>query len=144
LEKNRQFGGNLQTFSRDKRIFDTGLHYLGGLAPNQNLHTCFSYFDVLDKIQLKKMDEAGFDCISFHESGVEYKHAMGYENFVESLSNSFPQHHKEIKNYANDIRAICGLFPYYELRKNTSNSSPLSNDFENTYAYFQKNISDPI
>src|SRR5690606_21434285 len=67
LEKNRQFGGNLQTFSRDKRIFDTGLHYLGGLAPNQNLHTCFSYFDVLDKIQLKKMDEAGFDCISFHE-----------------------------------------------------------------------------
>ena len=26
LEKNQQFGGNLQTFSRDKVIFDTGVH----------------------------------------------------------------------------------------------------------------------
>jgi all-trans-retinol 13,14-reductase len=28
LEKNNQYGGNLQTFSRDKLIFDTGVHYL--------------------------------------------------------------------------------------------------------------------
>ncbi|PHS04313.1 MAG: all-trans-retinol 13,14-reductase, partial [Kordia sp.] len=32
LEKNNQFGGNLQTFVRDKSIFDTGVHYIGGLA----------------------------------------------------------------------------------------------------------------
>ncbi|MDH6212667.1 phytoene dehydrogenase-like protein [Chryseobacterium sp. BIGb0186] len=32
LEKNNQYGGNLQTFSRDKLIFDTGVHYLGGLS----------------------------------------------------------------------------------------------------------------
>ena len=31
LEKNQQLGGNLQVFSRDKKIFDTGVHYLGGL-----------------------------------------------------------------------------------------------------------------
>jgi all-trans-retinol 13,14-reductase len=30
LEKNNQFGGNLQTFVRDKTIFDTGIHYIGG------------------------------------------------------------------------------------------------------------------
>ena len=26
LEKNRQFGGNLQIFVRDKVVFDTGVH----------------------------------------------------------------------------------------------------------------------
>lgn len=143
LEKNRQFGGNLQTFSRDKRIFDTGLHYLGGLDTNQNLHTCFSYFEILDKIQLKKMDESGYDRISFHDSGKEYKHAMGYDNFIESLSSSFPLYHKEIKKYVNEMRAICDLFPYYELKKNAGTTSPLSLDFENTYTFFEKNISDP-
>jgi len=38
LEKNRQFGGNLQTFAREKCIFDTGEHYLGGLDKGQNLY----------------------------------------------------------------------------------------------------------
>ena len=31
LEKNNQYGGNLQTFVRDKTIFDTGVHYIGAL-----------------------------------------------------------------------------------------------------------------
>ncbi|MEJ0102333.1 MAG: NAD(P)-binding protein [Bacteroidota bacterium] len=30
LEKNKQFGGCLQTFVRDKVIFDSGVHYIGG------------------------------------------------------------------------------------------------------------------
>ena len=37
LEKNRQFGGNLQIFVRDKVVFDTGVHYVGGLSKGQNL-----------------------------------------------------------------------------------------------------------
>lgn len=45
LEKNNQYGGNLQTFVRDKTIFDTGVHYIGGLAQGQNLYRYFSYLD---------------------------------------------------------------------------------------------------
>ena len=37
LEKNNQYGGNLQTFVRDKTIFDTGVHYIGGLKKEENL-----------------------------------------------------------------------------------------------------------
>ena len=44
LEKNNQYGGNLQTFVRNKTIFDTGVHYIGGLTEGQNLHQYFSYF----------------------------------------------------------------------------------------------------
>ncbi len=140
LEKNRQFGGNLQTFSRDKRIFDTGLHYLGGLDDGQNLHKCFSYFEILDKIQLKKMDETGFDRISFHETGEEYKHAMGYENFIDTLSESFPEQQQEIKNYVATMRSTCDLFPFYNLQESKDAASPLFMHFENTYQYFEKNI----
>ena len=43
LEKNNQFGGNLQTFVRDKTIFDTGVHYIGGLSEGQNLNQYFKY-----------------------------------------------------------------------------------------------------
>ena len=38
LEKNKQIGGSLQTFSRDKTVFDSGVHYIGGLDKGQNLY----------------------------------------------------------------------------------------------------------
>ena len=86
LEKNNQYGGNLQTFSRDKLIFDTGVHYLGGLSKGQNLHQFFSYLGIIDDLELQKMDEDGYDKITFGYDEIEYPHAQGYENFVEQLS----------------------------------------------------------
>ncbi|MGO2359479.1 MAG: phytoene desaturase family protein, partial [Mesonia sp.] len=50
LEKNNQFGGNLQTFVRDKKIFDTGVHYIGGLGKGENLYTYFKYLGIMDKL----------------------------------------------------------------------------------------------
>ena len=57
LEKNNQYGGNLQTFSRHKLIFDTGVHYLGGLSEGQNLHQYFKYLGIIQDLNLEKMDE---------------------------------------------------------------------------------------
>ena len=53
LEKNNQYGGNLQTFVRDKTIFDTGIHYIGGLSEGQNLYKYFKYLGIMDQIELK-------------------------------------------------------------------------------------------
>src|SRR5690606_20015518 len=75
LEKNQQFGGNLQTFVRDKTIFDTGGRYIGGLSEGQNLYRYFKYLHILDDITLKKMDEHGFDRITFDNEPKEYLHA---------------------------------------------------------------------
>ena len=52
LEKNRQVGGSLQIFSRDKTIFDTGVHYIGGLDEGQNLNRYFKYFGLMDALKL--------------------------------------------------------------------------------------------
>src|SRR6478752_6789466 len=72
LEKNRQIGGNLQIFVRDKAIFDTGIHYIGGLDEGQNLNQYFRYFGLMDKLKLKKLDEESFDIISFDKEEKEY------------------------------------------------------------------------
>ena len=37
LEKNKQIGGSLQTYARDKVVFDSGVHYIGALDKGQNL-----------------------------------------------------------------------------------------------------------
>ena len=42
LEKNKQIGGCLQTFARNKTILDTGVHYIGALGEGQTLNKIFS------------------------------------------------------------------------------------------------------
>lgn len=115
LEKNNQYGGNLQTFSRDKLIFDTGVHYLGGLSKGQNLHRFFSYLEIMNDLELQKMDENGFDRISFGDDEIEYPHAQGYENFVEQLSKYFPEERENLEDYCEEIQRVCNHFPRYNV-----------------------------
>lgn len=115
LEKNNQYGGNLQTFSRDKLIFDTGVHYLGGLSKGQNLNRFFSYLEIMDELELQKMDEDGYDRISFGEEDFEYPHAQGYQNFVEQLSGYFPEERENLENYCEEIQYVCSQFPRYHV-----------------------------
>jgi all-trans-retinol 13,14-reductase len=117
LEKNRQLGGSLQIFVRDKAIFDTGIHYIGGLDEGQNLNQSFRYFGIMDKLQLHKMDMNAFDIITFDNDPVEYRHAQGYDNFVEQLSMQFPKERENLKTYAEKIREVCDYFPLYQLKE---------------------------
>ncbi|MDR2237656.1 MAG: NAD(P)/FAD-dependent oxidoreductase [Chryseobacterium sp.] len=115
LEKNNQYGGNLQTFSRDKLIFDTGVHYLGGLSKGQNLHQFFSYLEIMEDLELRQMDEDGYDRISFGNEEIEYPHAQGYENFIEQLTAHFPGEKENLENYCEEIQYVCGQFPRYHV-----------------------------
>ena len=115
LEKNNQFGGNLQTFVRDKTIFDTGIHYIGGLSEGQNLYRYFKYLGIFDGLKLKKLDENGFDLISFEEENEEYPHAQGYDNFVNQLVHFFPTERKSLEKYCEQITTICDSFPLYNI-----------------------------
>lgn len=115
LEKNNQYGGNLQTFVRDKTIFDTGIHYIGGLGEGQNLYKYFKYLGIMDDLKLKQLDEDGFDIISFEDEKKEYPHAQGYENFVNQLAKHFPEERVAIKKYCEKVKATCDSFPLYNL-----------------------------
>ncbi|MEI6489504.1 MAG: NAD(P)/FAD-dependent oxidoreductase [Bacteroidota bacterium] len=117
LEKNRQLGGSLQIFVREKAIFDTGIHYIGGLDEGQNLNKCFKYFGIMDKLNLHKMDINGFDRITFGDDNDEYWHAQGYPNFIEQLAIKFPHEKEALINYTNLIQDVCNYFPLYQLRE---------------------------
>ena len=115
LEKNNQYGGNLQTFSREKLIFDTGVHYLGGLSKGQNLHQFFSYLEIMDDLELQQMNEDGYDKISFGDENIEYPHAQGYENFIEQLAAFFPNEKQNLESYCEEIQYVCAQFPRYQV-----------------------------
>ena len=116
LEKNNQYGGNLQTFVRDKTIFDTGVHYIGGLNEGQNLYQYFKYLDIIDDLNLKKLDENGFDVVTFEGDDNEYKHAQGYDKFIKNLLIEFPDEEKAIITYCDKLQDICNQFPLYGLK----------------------------
>ncbi|MFS4454840.1 phytoene desaturase family protein [Maribacter sp. 2304DJ31-5] len=126
LEKNNQFGGNLQTFVRERTIFDTGVHYIGGLSKGQNLYRYFEYLDILDGLHLRQLDKNGFDVITFDNDDTEYPHAQGYGNFAKQLIREFPKEKKGIEAYCNKLQAICDKFPLYNLEE----GKPYGNDPE--------------
>src|SRR4249920_4277862 len=79
LEKNKQIGGCLQTYVRDRVIFDSGVHYMGGLDKGQNLYQIFKYLGLMDKLKLQKMDVV-FDKIMIAGDDTVYEYAQGYDN----------------------------------------------------------------
>lgn len=118
LEKNNQFGGNLQTFVRDKNIFDTGVHYIGGLNTGENLNRYFRYLGIMDELKISRMDCDKFDVITFDNHQKEYFHAQGYDNFIEKLSQDFPKERDAITTYCQKIQDVCNSFPLYNLEAN--------------------------
>ncbi|RZJ60385.1 MAG: NAD(P)/FAD-dependent oxidoreductase, partial [Flavobacterium sp.] len=119
LEKNNQFGGNLQTFVRDKTIFDTGIHYIGGLAEGQNLYQYFKYIGIMDDLKLQRMDMDAYDVISFGDDDIEYPHAQGYENFVNQLKEYFPEEEENLRAYCDKLVSMCDSFPLYNLENSS-------------------------
>ena len=126
LEKNSQLGGGLQIFSRDKTLFETGVHYVGGLEEGQNLNQLFKYLDLMDKIQVKQMDKNCFDKIHFGNEDKFYSLGQGYKKFISNLVKDFPNQKQEIIKYCNKIREVCTEFPLYNLRD--QNDYPISNE----------------
>ncbi len=60
LEQNMQIGGCLQSFMRQGIQFDTGFHYVGGLAAGEPLYEPFQYFGLLD-LPWQQMDACAPD-----------------------------------------------------------------------------------
>lgn len=116
VEKNKQIGGCLQTYVRDKVIFDSGVHYLGGLGEGQNLYQVFKYLGIMDKLKLQKMDEDVFDKILIENDDKEYAYAQGYENFIARLLKDFPGEEKALHLYCDKVKEVCSKFPLYNLR----------------------------
>lgn len=114
LEKNHQLGGSLQVFSRDKKVFDTGVHYVGGLDKGENLYKIFKYLEIYDDLRMKRLDEEAFDIVRL-ANGVTANHGIGYANFSKQLKNAFPGNGADIDRIVREIQLYCTYFPLYNI-----------------------------
>ncbi len=121
LEKNHQIGGSLQVFSRDKCVFDTGVHYIGSLDKGENLYQIFKYLGILDDLKLHRLDDRGFDVFRFAD-GTEFKHGQGYENFKAILKQDFPNEKEAIDQFCAKIQSVCLAFPLYNLEEDSQDN----------------------
>lgn len=141
LEQAPVLGGCLQTFKRKGITFDTGFHYIGGLAEGQHLHRLFSYFNLMD-LPWKKMDEECFDEVVFN--GKSYAFANGYERFIETLSQEFPHQKENLKRYIATLSEIGrNIFKSFSPREAEEfYQSPAFTT--SAYDFLQETISDPL
>ena len=116
LEMNKQIGGTLQTYVRERHIFDSGVHYVGGLDKGQTLYKIFDYLGIMQDLKIVKMDVSAFDKICFHSDNKEYNFGQGYDQFKKNLIESFPSEEKAIIEYCNTIQKICASVPLYNLK----------------------------
>ena len=120
LEQNHQIGGSLQSFKRKGCTFSTGMHYIGNLDDGQALHKIFNYFNLLDGIEYKRLDETGFDI--FNIGGTEYRFPIGLNNFREQMCEYFPEEKEAIHKYVTEIQRTIDTQDIY-LLKDTENKS---------------------
>jgi all-trans-retinol 13,14-reductase len=129
LEKNTVVGGCLQSFKRKEYLFDTGMHYVGSMEEGQLLNRFWHYFNLIDNIKLRKLDEKAFDIISL--GGKHYDSGMGYEQYADQLSQYFPDEHKAIQHYLDLLREVTTSSPLSRLEE-TDSLQPLNMDFVRT------------
>ncbi len=116
LEKNKQAGGCLQTFALHKKVFDSCIHYIGGLGEGHTLNRIFRYAGILDKLELKPFDSFGFDRVAFGNEPEEYPHAIGREHFINQLLPYFPKEKKALEKYLALMADVTQHFPMYQLK----------------------------
>ena len=103
LEKEMHPGGCMQSYRRKGIALDTGLHYVGGLAPGNSLYPIFKYMNLMD-LPWQHLDADGFDKVMIE--GRNFAYAEGLDNFVETLSKDFPNEREGLKKYADVMREI--------------------------------------
>ncbi|WP_088653244.1 phytoene desaturase family protein [Geofilum rhodophaeum] len=115
LEQQKHVGGNLQSFERGGKVFNTGLHYVGALEKGQVLHKLFKYLGVIDRVDFVSLDRACFDRIGMGKEW--YCSVSGFEGFQAELERRFPSEREAVVNYVREIRAVWDSNPFLNLRE---------------------------
>ena len=108
LERQAQPGGCMQSYQRGGFSFDTGLHYIGGLAEGQRLHGIFSYLGLM-KLPWVRLDADGFDLVTIGNDTFAF--AEGHDRFVETLAQHFPQEREGLQQYVSMLQQVDALSP---------------------------------
>ncbi len=96
LERHSAPGGCLQSYHRHGMSFDTGLHYVGGLAEGQRLRGIFEQLGLM-RLSWQHLDPQGYDMVSI--GGETFPFVEGYRNFADTLAERFPRERASLYKY---------------------------------------------
>ena len=103
LERQAQPGGCMQSYRRGGLSFDTGLHYIGGLAEGQQLHRVFSHLGLM-QLPWVRLDADGFDRVTIGNE--TFPLAEGYDRFANTLGEFFPQEKEGLRQFVTLMRNL--------------------------------------
>ena len=103
LERQAQPGGCLQSYRRGDFEFDTGLHYVGGLAEGQPLHDAFEQLGLM-RLPWVRLDADGFDRITIGRQ--TFPMCEGFDRFASTLAEYFPQEKNALRQYVGMLRQL--------------------------------------
>lgn len=129
LEKNATVGGGLQTFRRFGESFDTGMHVVGGMQPGGNIYRICQYLGIIDKVQLRDVDDECTDSLYFAEDKATYRIRKGRQGFIDSLSDYFPEERACLEAYVDAVFAITDDVDLFNLRPSTDMFKMHGDDF---------------
>ena len=74
LERQQQLGGCIQSYQRHGKQYDTGLHYVGGLAEGQPLNQLFTELGLME-LPWQRLDAEGFDHVTIGNQTYQFRDA---------------------------------------------------------------------
>lgn len=112
IEKNKQAGGMMRSYTRNGIDCEIGIHYLGALAKGQVLRRCFDFMGVSVDIPLKRMGTAGIIdryVMRHPENGPEiFDLPEGFGAYAENLKQAFPTETSAIDAFMSLLRRSAG------------------------------------
>lgn len=124
LEQSARIGGCLQSFRRKSYVFDTGLHFVGGLEEGGRIRDRFEELGLLD-LPWEILD--GEEVVVGKDG---FFLPSGYEECKYALSAYFPASSDEIASYLDDLASVA------------SGEEPAMD--ASAYAFLCSHISDPL
>lgn len=129
LEKNATIGGGLQTFRRFGESFDTGMHVIGGMNPGGNIYRICQYLGIIDRVQIKNVDDDCMDSLYFAQDKTTYRIRKGKKGFIDSLASYFPAERKQLEVYVNAVFGIVNDIDLFNLRPSSDVMKVHTDDF---------------
>ncbi len=117
LEKNTIIGGGLQCFRRKGKIYETGMHVMGGFEEGGNLFKICRYLGILDKLKIHHIDSRCSDELRYVKTGEVYRIPSGKEAFIEKMTEYFPHEAEGIRRYVETLFSLTREFPLYYLKE---------------------------
>lgn len=141
LEQDGTIGGCLQTFSRQRTLFDTGFHYVGALDEGQALNRLFHYFDLMS-LPWSRLDNDCFDEVVIGDQSFPF--ANGHDNFCNTLSQYFPAERNNLQRYTATLKEV-GDHIFDKLKPSQDNSFYETSLFsKSAHQFLNETIQDPL